>query len=319
MKRFFFVFVLIFTFVSMSFSEMNDAFDVSFAGTLGDFKKLESNGIDFNQRDRNGSTLLMYAAMNSSSEILEYLIQKKVSISDKDSYGFTALFWAIMKGRNLKNIEILLKNGANIYDRTATGMTPLMCSFYNEYISQFELAKRLYELGSNINDSDMNGASVFQHALIASNDIRVIKYLIDNNINKTKQDNNGNNPLIYAVQNPLFSQVLDLGIFHKNDFYVIDKFGLSAIHYAAMQNENTEVFRKLKELDINLNIINNDKITPLMLASEYNSIEIVSLLIELKADPKAIDVYGNTAFDYAKRNKKIYMSELYWELNNLRF
>ena len=60
--------------------------------------------------------------------------------------------------------------------------------------------------------------------------------------------------------------------------------------------------------------------TPLMRAAGNNSNpEVIEVLLNADANAKAKDKEGKTALDYAKDNKKIYKTKVYWKLNQLKY
>ena len=97
--------------------------------TLKEIKKLLNKGLDINQKDKYGCTLLHYACQNSDLEIIEYLLQKGANIEIKNSY-FTCypIFEAITSTNTsnpIKTIELLLQYNVDINKTDAFGNTLL--------------------------------------------------------------------------------------------------------------------------------------------------------------------------------------------------
>ena len=60
--------------------------------------------------------------------------------------------------------------------------------------------------------------------------------------------------------------------------------------------------------------------TPLMWAAGVNwNPEVIEALLKAGANARAKDKEGKTAVDYAKDNKKIYKTKVYWKLNDLQY
>ena len=59
---------------------------------------------------------------------------------------------------------------------------------------------------------------------------------------------------------------------------------------------------------------------PLMWAAGVNwNPEVIEALLKAGANARAKDKEGKTAVDYAKDNKKIYKTKVYWKLNEAQY
>lgn len=77
-------------------------------------------GINVDERDRFGSTALIYSAARQSSEILEALLSNEANTDIQDKSGKTALMQAVCY-RRVENAEILIKYGAKVDAVTKRG------------------------------------------------------------------------------------------------------------------------------------------------------------------------------------------------------
>ena len=60
--------------------------------------------------------------------------------------------------------------------------------------------------------------------------------------------------------------------------------------------------------------------TPLMRAARWNqNPEVIEVLLKAGANARAKDKQGKTALDYAKDNRKIYKTKVYWKLNEAQY
>ena len=58
----------------------------------------------------------------------------------------------------------------------------------------------------------------------------------------------------------------------------------------------------------------------MMIAARNNkNPEVIEALLKAGVDAKAKDEDGKTALDYAKDNKKIYKTKVYWKLNDAQY
>ena len=70
--------------------------------------------------------------------------------------------------------------------------------------------------------------------------------------------------------------------------------GMTALHYAAREG-HLETVRALLEAGVDLNIVNGDKFTPLVMAITNGHFEVAKFLLDHGADPKPASISGMTA------------------------
>jgi ankyrin repeat protein len=100
--------------------------EASYAGNLGEVRKLVSAGASIDAADAEGRTPLMYAAFNGHTSVTEYLLDQGAAIDARESAGRTALMYA-SSGPYVETVELLLERGADVNARgTREGFTALM-------------------------------------------------------------------------------------------------------------------------------------------------------------------------------------------------
>ena len=132
--------------------------------TDSDITRLSHACFNINYGDASDTTLLMYAADNSSKEIVDLLIANGADVNAKDKDGWTALMFAA--NRNDTQIaEILLDNGAEINQRESIDpyRTPLILA-------------------------------------VQKNHVEMTEFLLKKGADPTREDNNRNTPLIIAIK-----------------------------------------------------------------------------------------------------------------------
>ncbi|MDR1303051.1 MAG: ankyrin repeat domain-containing protein, partial [Puniceicoccales bacterium] len=85
---------------------------------------LDQPNIDVNIQDRNGKSLLHFAAQNGYADAVPALINANATIDARDKYGDTPLHLAAEKG-HCECVELLLNHDADINARNRKGTTPL--------------------------------------------------------------------------------------------------------------------------------------------------------------------------------------------------
>lgn len=94
------------------------------------------NSLD--EPDRDGRTLLMYAAIYERQAIIDYLIAARANLLLCDKLGFTVLHFAAQTG-NRAIIEQLLRHGADVNAEDGYGNSPIMKCSNDAPIAVFEL------------------------------------------------------------------------------------------------------------------------------------------------------------------------------------
>ena len=114
-------------------------------------------GMDVNTTDPDGNTLLMLAARNGDSQILEILLRNKPNILKINKYGDSALMLAALRG-SLVNVKALVLAGS---DTAPEGWTPLI---YAAFEGHLEIVAYLLTLEIDIDAQSANGISALMAA-----------------------------------------------------------------------------------------------------------------------------------------------------------
>ncbi|WP_223789412.1 ankyrin repeat domain-containing protein [Marinicella meishanensis] len=147
----------------------------------------ETEIIEFLEKSESKVNINSYYSLirRDGYEILELIFQKYNLDPD---YGFknqggTPLLFAA-KNFKPKAVEILIDYGAKVNYLDPYGVTPLIATSYttleNENSESFEITKLLVYAGADINVVSEFGQTAIEGALF-SNDIRRVKFLVDNN------------------------------------------------------------------------------------------------------------------------------------------
>ncbi|NUQ63112.1 MAG: ankyrin repeat domain-containing protein [Pirellulales bacterium] len=107
----------------------SELFFARFDDDLTALRKLLDAGEDVNARDREGSTVLIYAAGFGQTAFVSELIARGADVNAQDEEGYTALH-AAAAHHCLEIVELLLKHGANVDACDQHGNTPLSKAVY---------------------------------------------------------------------------------------------------------------------------------------------------------------------------------------------
>ncbi|HET9824044.1 MAG TPA: ankyrin repeat domain-containing protein, partial [Chitinophagaceae bacterium] len=112
---------------------------------IKEVRRLLDVGADANSFDEDSDHLLMNAALYSSVDIMQLLIERGSKVNATNKLGETALMWA---ANDPDKIKLLLKYGADINVKAKSGNSPLLiaCVGYGKY----DVVKLLIEKGADV-------------------------------------------------------------------------------------------------------------------------------------------------------------------------
>lgn len=122
-------------------------------GDIKEVKRLIALGADISMKDKEGWTLLHWAAGKGQKEIAEYLIIKGADVNSGDKDGQTPLYRAVCKGHK-EVAELLISKGTDVNARDNFDQTPLHIAVQN---NQPEAVSLLLENGAEVKARDKNG------------------------------------------------------------------------------------------------------------------------------------------------------------------
>jgi len=253
-------------------------------------QRLLSAGADPNTKRDGGETVLMTASRTGKLEAVEALIGAGAEVNARERRGQTALMWAAAEG-HADVVNALLEVKAEFREPLKSGFTPLCFAVRNGHVG---VTKRLLAAGADVNR--------------AMQEARGGRDLPDANTS----------PLLLAMENGHFelaALLLAAGA-DPND----DRTGFAPLHALSWIRKpehgdgetgtppprgsgrltSLDLVRKLVEHGANINYpkksggggrlrISTAGTTPFLCAASTADVEYMKLLIELGADPKAVN------------------------------
>ena len=159
------------------------------------------------------------------------------------------------------------------------------------------------------NNGITRGKNTILHYAIQNPDTKVVKkflQLVNEEGQKIFDINTPNNQGITPFM--IACSLLPLDIITQltdGNIYSIDNKGNTIFHYCVYNHYINVIIHCNDEYKLNINAINNQGITPLMVACKFSDAFIIGLLIRYKADVKMKDNNNDTAIHYIMHRKEI--------------
>ena len=263
------------------------------------------------QRDSlNGNGIVHHFVERQNKKAVDYCINKKLPIDNKNSKGQTPIALALKNPQSIIQAQIaaeLLLSGAspvkcnalyfeeavlqrNMSLRMSDGQTPLhFAAIYGHTgISQY-----LLDNGADTKAQDISGATPLHEAVRYGN-AEIARELLEKGANVNGQDSLGKTPLLLLVpqekQKEIYSLLLSSGanVNHK------DMYGDTILHVASMSKIPPETLLLFTEAGADINIRNKKGLTPIATSIEHGQAAQVNFFASNGADIHAEDARKNT-------------------------
>lgn len=233
-------------------------------------------------------TLLMMAI--KYPDILEMLLEKDPSnINAQTNDGWTALMLASSLNAPKESTELLIKYGADLEIKSnKTRRTALSWAAGSGNIGALQC---LIEAKADINTIDNDQQTPLMWAALMGRK-KAVELLLQAGADINIVDTNGNT---------VFTRINKVKIksFPQLNTALVDKYGLTPLHLAAMHNDVNLIHALIKQ-GMDPNIVNQQKgETPLMRAAILGSNQAIKALLKAGANIHLKDNGGNTALMWA--------------------
>ncbi|MCP4135544.1 MAG: hypothetical protein GY754_31535 [bacterium] len=152
-------------------------------------KKILSEGIDIDIKNKAGESALVLAILNDHFKTADFLISKNANISIEDKFASVPLNDILLKG-NMKQVNYLVSKGATVNDYT------IFAAARNSYYSD-KMIRVVLEIGGKIDFRRGDGYTPLILASYNGNQLSV-KQLIKSGAKLNIKDNNGWTALMHA-------------------------------------------------------------------------------------------------------------------------
>ena len=221
--------------------------------------------------------------------------------------GETALYLAVIKGHrefereqmkeeydtSAQIVYLLLLTGAHLHE-TKAGLNP--CTVHT-YTANFqkpnpEILKMLSAGGASVHTTD--------HIFLPKSLQEYTKDFIRETLKQTNKQN-------------LYCTIPQLGLPCRIQSYLLHYTLQTSKHFLSnaeknlflkITERNVECVKSLMEEKVNINVQDENGMTPLMIASQNGDLELIEKLVTFGADVNIKSLFGDTALIYATRNQQ---------------
>jgi ankyrin repeat protein len=235
----------------------------------------------------NNFTLLNLAILFSKTEMFQHLLEKwKADPTKCDEKGRNALHMAAKFNKEKEIVNSLLKNKKILIDQC-----------------------------------DATRTTALHHAIMASN-TEIVEYLLDNGADPKKMDRIGRSPLCVAASYATDKKIIDILLQKKETVNIddCDKFGVTALHHAAMASNN-KMARHLLAKGADINCRDKNGLTPLHVAAFLaKDMDLIDLFLNNeKVNLHCCDELGQNVIAYAEKNTYGLRQEIIHRVNKIDY
>ncbi|KAF5306570.1 hypothetical protein FQR65_LT07297 [Abscondita terminalis] len=257
-------------------------------------KKIRPKMTQINFQKRDGETALHLSLKHQKRDVATFLIDEGADVNLSNNFGETSLFYACRFG-DIELVKKIRKFVSDVNLKNMDGDTVLGLSIRNE---NFEMAKFLNDENADVNVSNNTGMTPFLYACKIEL-VDVIKKMRSKVIDINWQNTNGQTALHLSIESENFDVARFL-IEEGADVNVTDNFDTTPF-FLACRFCSTEMVKKVKPTVTDINWQNRRGETALHVSLENERLDIARFLIDEGADVNVTDNYRTTPFLLASK------------------
>lgn len=163
--RYYFLIVLFFLNIGLSFSQEKNVFDIARKGTLSEIEALYKKSPELiNSVDDRKSSPLILACYRGNTEVALFLANKVKDVNYNSGMG-SALMAAVMSGK-IEIVTSLIAAKADLNQADSQGKTALI---YAVFFNKNDIAKALLDAGADKTKQDSDGKTALDFATFNKN------------------------------------------------------------------------------------------------------------------------------------------------------
>ncbi|KAI9896792.1 hypothetical protein N3K66_007814 [Trichothecium roseum] len=259
-------------------------------------RKLLDKGCDVTIRNHQERVPVHVAAINGNVGLVTSLLEKDPTlINTQDGQRLTPLDAACWQGKVGVVNFILSRDKGALQLTDNTGKTPLMTAVDQGHLDCCQALLDTEEGMRILNAGDDGGVTALDTACIKGN-YEIVNFLLDKGAYKECRDAKGFTPFLTAATNG-HGIIVEKLVHSGCDMAARTNNGSTAMTRAAFYGHEDVIklllrYESGREL---LNVGSGGGVTPLIMASRYDRINVIPTLLANGADQFRCDEYGNTA------------------------
>ena len=233
-----------------------------------------------------GDTRLHKAVRRNDLKTVEMLIKQGANVNARDENGNTPLHWAAFK-KNIPVVKLLITQGADVNAQDERGITPLFLT------DDLEIVKALVEKGASVFIEINNSFTSFLSKQAENGNKEIVEFLIE----KKSINLDAGYPLFFSLTSK-HTEIAKLLIKAGADVNLA--LPLKAVGNLESVEEMEEIIKLMMEKGANINAVEENPNfggAALIAAVQSNNFEFARLLVKYGADVN-ITHEGDTAMHY---------------------
>ena len=253
---------------------------------------LEQEGNSVKKLTHDNRIYLHWAASKGNVEIVEYLLKKGSDINIEDSQGNFPITAAANAGvSNTAVYDAFFKAGTDPKKKYANGSNLLLMTI--PFDKNLTLATYFTTKGMSLKDTDNDGNTAFNYIARTGN-IAFLKSLLEKGAKYT------DNALLLAAQGSRReSNTIETYKYLVEEVKIkanaTNKDGQNVLHFLANRPNQTEIINYFISKGVDVNKVDNDGNTPLIIAASGRDAGIVSLLLPISKNINNQNKKGESA------------------------
>lgn len=253
--------------------------------------------LKLDQQDKDGNTAIMKAIQSGKLEVVKELLKDYQPNNMTNAVGQNMLMMATFSSGSIDMVNFLLNQKIDINQKDIDGNTALHYALRN---GNYEVIESLFKAGIDINASNNKFENIATF-MMEKNDFKLLHLAWEYGIDLTKKVNeDGTNVLWLFAKNDKTDMLKVLFKNKKTKFETKGENNMwENVFSYAIKNKNLELTTLLLQNDFDVNTKNSLNQTPLMFAGEVGDVNIINTLLLANAKVDEVDTTGKNALLYA--------------------